>query len=210
MVHAHTGTAASRQERPSFHPSSSLSCVSWGVRLPWRGSWGWSRDRCRCSVWGWQCLSGSETTGWCLLGDGDRFRCGALDFLHTGSPQQNLGSDPRSSWTCLRRPQEGARDEETVRKGLEIPRLRESPTACICSEEQAETENSLIHSPNVIFPVSPASMALKRRHTASWVTPKAVFSITANSICVMAPSSSASNIWSFKHSDIMLLLTINW
>lgn len=52
-----------------------------------------------------------------------------------------------------------------------------------------------IHSPNAIFPVSPASMALNSRDTLRWVTPKAVFSITASSIWVMAPSSSASNIW---------------
>lgn len=41
------------------------------------------------------------------------------------------------------RPQGGARDGETVRKGLERPGLRKSAIACICSEEQAEMENSL-------------------------------------------------------------------
>lgn len=49
--------------------------------------------------------------------------------------------------------------------------------------------------PNVIFPVSSVSMAVNRRDTLRWVTPKAVFRITASSISVMAPSSSASNIW---------------
>lgn len=38
-------------------------------------------------------------------------------------------------------------------------------------------------------------MAVNRRDTLRWVTPKAVFRITASSVCVMAPSSSASNIW---------------
>lgn len=40
-------------------------------------------------------------------------------------------------------PQEGARDRETVRKALGRPRLRKSPMAYICSEEQVDMENSL-------------------------------------------------------------------
>lgn len=91
------------------------------------------------------------------------------------------------------RPQEGARDRETLEKTWKYQGSEklQQPTSLMTFK----WELVFIHSPNVIFPVSTTSMALNRRDTPRWVTPKAVFSITASSNCVMVPSSSASNIW---------------